>query len=68
MIEVIVCFLCFSTVVHTLETQGQVVSTMWQPRLVEQLHFLNGGAEGGKDHHITGGDAGEILDALVQRE
>ena len=32
MIEVKVCFLCFSTVFQTLETQGQVVSTMWQPR------------------------------------
>ena len=35
---------------------------------VEQLHLLNGGAEGGKDHHITGGDAGKILDALFNRD
>ena len=32
MIEVKLCFLCFSTVFHTLDTQGQVVSTMWHPR------------------------------------
>ncbi len=32
--------------------------------LIQQLHFLNGGAKGRKDHHITGGDTGEILHPL----